>query len=412
MLSERQTAVIKDTAPVLNEHGEAVARHMYDRMFTQNPEVKDYFNPAHQISGRQQKALSSAVTAYAQHIDNPGALTEAIELIAQKHTSLGIQPEHYPVVGRHLLAAFREVLGEAATDEVIDAWAAAYSQLAEIFIDRERQIYTDQKERDGWNGLKPFVVTERQPVSDNVMSVYLEPVDGQPLPPHKPGQYIAIHAELPDGDTALRNYSLSNAPGTPYYRISVKREDAPRAGVPRGKFSNYAHERLAQGDKVRVSPPCGEFTLEPSRDSSRPLVFLAGGVGITPLLSMLHTALADEANKDRPVVFIQAARCARLRPFAEELAVADETHDNLRLHVIYNEPDAGDVGAEDDGVSEGLIDDALLDRLVGDTPADYYFCGPEPMLIALYRLLTSRGVSNDAMHYEFFGPAAALEKAS
>lgn len=412
MLSEHQTAVIKETAPLLDEHGEAVARHMYNRMFENDPEVKAYFNPAHQISGRQQKALSSAVCAYAQHIDNPAAITDAIELIAQKHTSLGIKPEHYPIVGRNLLAAIREVLGDAATDDVMDAWAEAYSQLADIFIARERQIYTDQNDYHGWTGFKSFVVTDRQPVSDNIMSVYLKPTDGQPLPAHEPGQYIAINAELSDGDTALRNYSLSNAPGTPYYRISVKREDAPNAKAPRGKFSNYAHEGLAEGDEVRVSPPCGEFTLDSSTDTTRPLVFLAGGVGVTPLLSMLHAALADEANGERPIVFVQAVRNARLRPFVEELSILRQTHDNLRLHVRYNEPEAGDFDADPDAVSEGLIDDALLDRLVGDAPADYYFCGPEPMLAQIHHLLTCRGVPTAALHYEFFGPADTLGEAA
>lgn len=412
MLSEHQAAVIKATVPILNENGEAVARSMYSRMFENDPEVKPYFNPAHQISGRQQKALSAAVCAYAQHIDDPAAITEAIELIAQKHTSLGIKPEHYPIVGRNLLAAFREVLGDGATDDVMDAWAEAYSQLVNIFIARERQIYADQQDYHGWNGFKRFVVADREPVAEHIMSVYLKPVDGQPLPPHEPGQYIAIHAELADGDTALRNYSLSNAPGTPYYRISVKREAAPDAEAPRGKFSNYAHERLAEGDEVRVSPPCGEFTLESGDNPTRPLVFLAGGVGVTPLLSMLHAALADEANSERPIVFIQAVRNARLRPFPEELAVLDQTHDNLRLHVRYNEPEADDLDSDNHEISEGLIDVALLDQLVGDTPADYYFCGPEPMLAQVHNLLTTRGVPSEAMHYEFFGPADTLGEAA
>jgi nitric oxide dioxygenase len=382
---------------------------MYERMFTHDPEVKPYFNPANQISGRQQKALSAAVCAYALHIENPAALSDAVELIAQKHTSLGILPEHYPIVGRNLLAAIRQVLGAAATDAVMAAWEAAYAQLADTFIERERQIYAGQKDYHGWNGLKRFVVTERIPVSDNIMSVYLKPDDGQPLPPHEPGQYIAIHANMPDGGTALRNYSLSNAPGSPYYRITVKREDAPRSNVPGGKFSSHVHTSLRAGDAVQLSPPCGEFTLKTSKDATRPLVFLAGGVGITPLMSMLHTALADEANRRRPVVFIQAARCTRLRPFADELSVLDKTNDNLRLHVRYNEPEAGDLDAVDTAVSAGLIDSALLDRLVGGGAADYYFCGPEPMLVALYKLLKSRAVPDTALHYEFFGPAGKLD---
>ncbi|AWN15150.1 NO-inducible flavohemoprotein [Salinisphaera sp. LB1] len=408
MLTAQQTAAIKATVPLLNEHGETLARTMYARMFSHNPEVKAYFNPAHQLSGRQQKALSNAVCAYAQHIDNPSALADAVELIAQKHVSLGIAPEHYPIVGENLLAAIREVLGEAATDEVIDAWAAAYGQLADIFIERERQIYAEQAARDGWSGFKPFVVTRREPAADNIVSLYLEPVDGQPLAAHRPGQYVAIQTELPDDDSALRNYSLSNAPGTPYYRISVKREDAPAANAPNGKFSNYAHDQLAVGDHVRLSPPCGEFTLQ-ADDASRPLVLLAGGVGITPLLSMLHAAVETDPRRD--IVLIQAVRERRLRPFSDEIDALAAAHDNLRVHVRYSEPAADDPTDSDDA-SRGLIDHALLDALVGDRPADYYFCGPKPMLALVRRLLDQRRVPDSAMHYEFFGPADGLDEAA
>lgn len=406
MLSEQQTATIKATAPALQACGEQLARHMYARMFSHNPEVKPYFNPAHQRSGRQQRALSAAVCAYAQHVDNPAALADAVELIAHKHVSLGILPEHYPIVGENLLATIEEMLGNDATTEVLDAWSAAYAQLAQIFIDREDELYGAQRQRHGWTLFKPFVVARREPVSDNIVSLYLEPEDGRALAAHEPGQYVAVHTPLPDGGSALRNYSLSNAPGTPYYRISVKREEAPVAGAPAGVFSHYAHDRLAVGERVRLSPPCGEFTLAPGVGPSRPLVLLAGGVGITPLLSMLHAALASDP--DRPVVLIQAVRNERLRPFADELAALDAEHDNLTLHVRYSEAKPHDA-PDNAQVSEGFVDNVLLDTLLGDAAADYYFCGPKAMLAHVHRVLDTRGVPASDMHYEFFGPADSLE---
>lgn len=409
MLTDAQRAVINQTVPLLLEKGEALARHMYLRMFELSPEVKPYFNPAHQVSGRQQKALACAICAYAKHIDNPGALLEDIELISQKHVSLGILPEHYPIVGSHLLASIRDVLGEAADDAVMEAWAAAYGQLAEIFIGRENELYDNKREYHGWSDKKPFRVTHVEPVSDNVMSVYLRPTDGAPLPPHAPGQYVAIEATVPGGRTELRNYSLSNAPGTDYYRISVKREDAPSADVPFGQFSYFVHDQLQRETVVQVSPPCGEFVLEPVADAARPLVFLAGGIGITPLLSMLHAALADSANAERPIIFVQAVRNERVRPFAEELAVLEEAHANLRLHIRYSEPEPGDLSATRD---TGFVDDALLDALVSGQDADYYFCGPNPMLLGVHQLLMRRAVPDSAIHFEFFGPADALQAAA
>lgn len=403
MLTSDQTAIIKQTVPVLQAHGETLTDHMYHRMFRDNPEVQAYFNPAHQHSGGQQRALANAILAYAQHVDNPAALAEAVELIAQKHVSLTIEPEHYPIVGKHLLASISEVLGDAATDDIIDAWSAAYGQLADIFIKREDQIYNDQTETFGWTGFKEFVISQREPASANIMSIYMEPADGQPLQPHQPGQYIGLNTTLPDGRSVIRNYSLSNAPGTPYYRISVKREPAQDTEAPDGVFSNYLHEQLAVGDRVSLTPPCGEFTLKLPADEQKPLVFIAGGVGVTPLISMLHAA-TEQSQSSRPIVFIQGALNGAVHAFGDGLKALGQQYDNLHTHVRYSEPTPEDVDAANHD-SEGLIDNTLLDNLVGDREASYHFCGPTPMLRHVHALLKERGVADDDINYEFFGPA-------
>src|SRR5687767_1094595 len=126
MLTERTIQIVKATAPAVAQHAEAITRRFYTLMFQGNPETKAFFNPAHQHTGGQQRALAGAICAYAANIDNLGVLGEAVELIAQKHCSLGVQPEHYPIVGKHLLVAIKDVLGDAATDEVIAAWGEAY----------------------------------------------------------------------------------------------------------------------------------------------------------------------------------------------------------------------------------------------------------------------------------------------
>jgi nitric oxide dioxygenase len=155
MLPQRTIDIVKATAPVLEEHGETLTQHFYKRMFAHNPEVAPLFNPAHQRAGSQQKALAAAICAYAANIDNLEVLGGAVELIAQKHASLRILPEHYPIVGENLLASIREVLGPGATDEVIAAWTEAYGFLAEILIGREAQIYSAHaKARNGWTGFK------------------------------------------------------------------------------------------------------------------------------------------------------------------------------------------------------------------------------------------------------------------
>ena len=179
MLPQRTIDIVKATAPILEEHGETLTAHFYKRMFAHNPEVAPLFNPAHQRAGSQQKALAAAICAYAANIDNLEVLGGAVELIAQKHASLRILPEHYPIVGENLLASIREVLGAGATDDVIAAWTEAYGFLAEILTARERQIYSVQaKARHGWTGFKPFHVARTAPESEVITSFYLQPADG------------------------------------------------------------------------------------------------------------------------------------------------------------------------------------------------------------------------------------------
>ncbi|MDY6842210.1 MAG: NO-inducible flavohemoprotein [Pseudomonadota bacterium] len=405
MLTAHQMAVIKQTVPVLQENGEVLTRHFYERMFRENPEVLPFFNPAHQQAGTQQRALAGAICAYAQHIENPAALADAVELIAQKHASLGIQAEHYPIVGENLLASIQEVLGEAATPEIIDAWAAAYGVLADIFINRERQIYQDQEADFGWTGFKRFVVKTREAASDNIVSFYLVPEDGQSLQAHQPGQYITVRVSPDGGEPVMRNYSLSNRPGAGYYRISVKRELAAMDGAPKGACSNYLHDRIQDGDVLELAPPCGEFTLQDHDGSQRPLVLMAGGVGITPLLSMLYAAL--DGQQGREVIFIQCALNNAVRPFAEELATLQRDYANLTTHLRLSEP--SDTDRQQKGYdSEGLLDAALLKELLGERSAEFYLCGPTPMLKHAWQLLKTRGVDEANIHVEFFGPAGDL----
>ncbi|ETH87981.1 nitric oxide dioxygenase [Bordetella pertussis STO1-CHOC-0018] len=285
MLSPEVRALVKATAPVLKEHGEALTRHFYTRMLGGNPELRQLFNQGHQQSGQQQQALAAAVAAYAEHIDDPSVLLQVVERIAHKHVSLGVRAEHYAIVGKHLLASIREVLGEAATDELIDAWAAAYGQLADLLIGRERALYAAAASRDGgWTGWRAFKVVRKTPESAEITSFYLAPADGGATPDYLPGQYVSVRVYVPElGLMQPRQYSLSEAPGMPgQLRISVKRE----AGSPAGMVSGTLHNRINEGDVLDVSPPQGDFTLD--AEDGRPVVLLSGGVGLTPMVSMLN----------------------------------------------------------------------------------------------------------------------------
>lgn len=404
MLNEKTIQIVKSTAPVLQEHGETLTRHFYKRMFKHNPEVAPFFNPAHQTAGKQQRALAGAIAAYAANIDNLEVLGGAVELIAQKHASLMIKPEHYPIVGENLLASIKEVLGEGATDEIISAWAEAYGFLTDILIGREKQIYDENARRPGgWEGFKNFRVVRKENESSNITSFYLVAADDAPLPTFKPGQYITVRASTPDGSTTMRNYSLSDKPAQEHFRISVKREEPPEANTPAGYVSNWLHEMVEAGDTIEIAPPCGEFFLDITEKHPRPLVLLAAGIGITPIMSILLTAL--DAMAEREIIFIHACLNESVQAFKPAVDALEKRYPKLRTHHRYS-----DAGIRTGNASSGFVTAELIESLLPGRDADYYFCGPQPFMVNIYHDLLKWGIPASQVHFEFFGPREALER--
>lgn len=408
MLNDQTITIVKSTAPILQEHGELLTKHFYKRMFEHNPEVAPLFNPANQFAGSQQRALASAICAYAANIDNLEVLGGAVELIAQKHASLRIKPEHYPIVGANLLASIREVLGEGATDDIINAWGEAYGFLADILIGREAQLYKEQSAMPGgWEDFKSFRIIKKEKENDIITSFYLVPAEGGPVPDFKPGQYITVRVPSPCGHTTMRNYSLSDKPGNDYLRISVKRETGPKADTPKGYVSNLLHDSMEVNSTVELAPPCGEFFLDITEQHERPLVLIAGGIGITPLLSMLKTAVAAMPN--RRIIFIHGSLHEGVQPFRNILNDLAAKYKNLETHFRYSEQASQGVARRLED-STGMIDAHLIEKLVPEKDADYYFCGPKPFMVSIYHQLLEWGIPASQVHFEFFGPRQDLDK--
>ncbi|KZF21579.1 flavohemo protein [Xylona heveae TC161] len=302
-LTQEQINTIKATVPVLEQYGGIITTTFYKNMLSENPELKNVFNSANQITGHQPRALAQSVYAYAANIDNLGALSAAVENICNKHASLYIRPEQYNIVGTYLLAAMKQVLGDALTPEIHDAWAAAYWQLANIMIDREAQLY---KEGGDWTDWKKFKIAKKVAESAEITSLYLEPVenvDGKALPPFKPGQYISVMLDVPNlNHQQARQYSLSDSPNSNYYRISVKKESGvnptnPEMKAHPGYVSNILHDIKKEGDVILVSHPRGDFFLsEQSVEKSHPIVLISAGVGLTPLMSILNTVACKKSS--------------------------------------------------------------------------------------------------------------------
>jgi len=395
MLTADQTAIIKATVPILETGGEALTTHFYKIMLGEYPQVRPLFNQAHQASGSQPRALANSVLQYARHIDNLDALGNLPAQIIQKHVSLQIQPEHYPIVGTCLLRAIREVLGaEIATDAVIEAWGAAYWQLANILIGAEKAEY-DQlaAAHGGWRGARPFHVARKVVESSEITSFYLEPVDGKAVVDFAPGQYLGLRLVI-DGQEVRRNYSLSQAANGKNLRISVKRE---RGGL----VSNFLHDSVNEGDVLDVFPPAGEFTLQ---DGAYPLVLISGGVGITPTLAMAEAALAKGG---REVAFLHYARNGDVHAFAQALKDWAAHYPQFRSFIVYEQGELGE-DSKANALGRPAIDH--LERWVpANLDCDAYFLGPKPFMAFIKRGLAALGLPSSRMHYEFFGPAEALD---
>lgn len=394
MLSAQTIATVKATVPALQAHGETITTHFYNIMFSEYPEVKAYFNQAHQAQGTQPRALANSVLAYAANIDRLEALKDALPAIIQKHVSLDIRPEHYPIVGSCLLKAIREVLGEAATDDIINAWAEAYGQLANILISAEEAVYSAHASQPGgWRGPRRFRLTRKQAESEVITSFYFEPEDGGAIMSFQPGQYLTVLLSV-DGEPLRRNYSLSCAPGESFYRISVKRETG-------GVASNYLHDRVNEGDVVELLPPSGEFVLN---SAHRPLVLLTGGVGITPAMSMLKAA----APSGRPIEFVHAALNSKVHAFQDEVRELMAQYPNVRASYVYSEP-----LADDKAHAHGFVSrDLLASVLPANGDADLYFIGPKPFMNMVYRFANELKLPKDQVRFEFFGPAESLNTES
>ncbi len=405
MLSAHTIGIIKSTAPVLETMGTEITKNFYTKLFTSHPELLNIFNHANQRKGKQQAALANAVYAAAANIDNLPAILPVVKQIAYKHRSLGVKPEQYPIVGENLLAAMKEVLGDAATPEILGAWAEAYGVIADVFISVETEMYEEvASQPGGWKDFRNFTVDRKVKESDVITSFYLVPEDKGALADYLPGQYISIKLKIPGEEyTHIRQYSLSDSSGKGYYRLSIKREDALK-DYEQGIVSNYLHAHINEGDTLALAAPGGDFHLDTT--SNTPVVLLSGGVGLTPLVSMLNTVV--EKQPTRKVTFIHAAISGTHHALRGEVEETVAKSDNAHAYFVYECPTDSDTQSQCFH-HQGYINLEWLQSVITNSEAEFYCCGPLPFMKAMYRALNTWGVPSERLHYEVFGPAENLE---
>jgi len=397
-LSPETIEIVKLSVPALAAHGSDITKAMYARLF-KDEHIKRLFNQANQGEGGSQvNALAAAILAYARNIENLGMLGPVVERIAHKHIGYHILPEHYPFVAAALLDAIKEVLGESATPALLKAWGEAYWFLADILKERENVIRSEiEAKAGGWNGWRRFRVAEKNPESDVITSFILRPDDGGRVYPHKPGQYLTFNLLLADGDEIKRNYSISCGPNDEYYRISVKREPNGKGG------SKLLHDHVEVGSILEATPPAGDFFLpdEPERS----VVLISGGVGLTPMVSMLESITTSYPELKGH--FVHGALNGRSHAMDRHVRSLAASHGGVAVSTFYSEPLATDArGLTYD--HDGFITVDWLYQNTALADSDFYLCGPKPFLRALVGGLTKAGVPSDRVHYEFFGPADEL----
>lgn len=396
MISQPVLAVVRETLPIIGAAIGDITPIFYRRMFEARPDLEsDLFNRGNQAQGEQQKALAGAIAAYASLLVSADApnIDAMMSRIANKHASLGITEDQYPIVYEHLFAAIGEVLGDAATTEVVDAWTEVYWDMAHALVRAEEGLYAqyDVDPGDVWRDL---VVTARRQESPSTVSLSLARADGTRLPQASPGQYVSVQVKLPDGANQIRQYSLTRVSNADSWSITVKAEPGREsAGVPAGEVSNFIHDNIFETDIIRASLPYGDLVVE---DSEEPLLLVSAGIGCTPILGALNHLVQIESQ--RPILVLHADQSMSAHAHRREMEQLVSQLPGAQLHHWYESLGARTVT---DTVHEGFID---LADVSFDISAQVYLCGPPPFMNAVRRGLDALDVPVGNVHYEVFGP--------
>lgn len=409
-LSTKSLAIVAATLPAVAKAGPAFTSHFYERLFKAHPALLDTFNVSNQRRGLQQTALFSAIARAATSVLQSGTLPQdMLEGINQKHCALGVVPPQYDVVAEHILGTITDLLDPGQS--VLDAWAELYMALAGQCIKREEEIYKEVESRPGgWRGMRKFVVADKTVRAAHITSFTFEPADGKPVADFSAGQYTTIWVKGEGWENQQpRHYSLTNAPNGKSYSIAVKKEKD-------GLVSGYLHDQVKVGDEVQLSPPYGDFNISGCQnlwtsDVDAPVVLMSAGVGITPMMSMLHTLedSFDLYSSKRHVLWLHAAQNGREHGFRDYLMTMAQLHpQDITRRVWYSDATTDDVRGylntsmyHFDGRMN--LDDVRELLPTGDARSHYFFCGPKEWMTAVNGQLKGFGVPDDCRHCEAFG---------
>ncbi|MEE2746359.1 MAG: 2Fe-2S iron-sulfur cluster-binding protein [Pseudomonadota bacterium] len=270
-----------------------------------------------------------------------------------------------------------------------------------------RQIIQAQEELS-WQGFRKFQVRRKEMEGGDICSFYLYPHDERQLPYFEPGQYLTFKLDIPgQKKQTIRCYSLSEQPLQDYYRVSVKKIPPPRDNpeVPPGLGSNFFHNNIEEGDIIDVKAPSGHFFLDVTKP--QPVVLIGGGIGLTPVLSMLKEIISKDWRSE--VWFFYGISNGAEHIMKDHLKELSNIADNIKLRVCYSRPREEDIEGTDYDI-KGRVGVDLFKEVLPSSNYHYYFCGPPPMMNSLFEDLREWKVPEDHLHYEAFGPATVKKK--
>ncbi|MGB3184276.1 MAG: globin domain-containing protein [Ornithinimicrobium sp.] len=390
-MSPASEAVVQATAAVVADHAEEITARFYPAMFADHPELLRVFNQGNQATGEQSKALAGSVVAYAVQLIDPSApsFDHVMRRIAYKHVSLGIRPEQYTIVGHYLLGAVADVLGEAVTPAVAEAWSEVYWLFAMQLGAQEARLYQECGV-DPANPFRQYRVVRRVDEAHDIISLVLEPADDDPLPTIDPGQYVSLFVDLPNGQRQPRQYTVSSTASGTRLQVTVNRVRGAD-GAPDGQVSGFLHDNVEVGDLLEVSAPAGDFVVQ---DDDGPLLLASAGAGITTVLPIVeHIA---RTQPQRQVILAHADRARDDHALRDTVRYVGRSIDDFTTYAWYE-----DTAGAEEAARQGYMD--LSDVPLPDG-IQVFTCGPLPFMQLVRSTLLKRGVSPEHIRYEVFGP--------
>jgi nitric oxide dioxygenase len=382
-ITEEQKQIVKSTASILKENGKEITSIFYKHLFQDHPELLNLFNQTNQKIGTQPLALANTVYFAAENIDNLEVLMPQVQLIAYKHRALTVLPEHYPIVGKYLLHAIDEFLGDKATSKILDAWSAAYDIIASIFINIEKQLYDElgQDERD--KGFISLTIVKKEKIANGpIVSLTFERRDGGKMHDYHSGQYITLRIKK-GNYYHNRHYSLIQPFDGKTYCIAIKQEIDHE---PKGIVSNEIIENYKEGDKILATLPAGTFTLV---ENAKHHLFIAGGIGITVLSSMIQEL--HKQGKSNTATLIHCVPTEGHAAFSNQMCrILPQNQYHLLLQGKH--------------LLQGLIHDTIK------LSTHVYLCGPVRFMNKVEDYLAECHHPSSHIHTEVFQPSLSLIK--